>query len=54
MSYHRTTVPNRMNWRAAIVNEHLWGGSGFASTDLDFLLKQHGIVTIAELIAAFG
>jgi len=28
-----------------IVKEH-WGGSGFANTDLDFLLKQHGIDTL--------
>lgn len=35
-----------------IVKEH-WGGSGFANTDLDLLLKQHGIshVVLIGLIA---
>ena len=35
-----------------VVKEH-WGGSGFANTDLDFLLKQHGIthVILIGLIA---
>ncbi|WP_313342208.1 isochorismatase family cysteine hydrolase [Stenotrophomonas sp.] len=35
-----------------IVKEH-WGGSGFANTDLDLLLKQHGIshVIVVGLIA---
>lgn len=30
-----------------------WGGSGFANTDLDFLLKQHGIenVVVAGMFA---
>ncbi|UUT22925.1 isochorismatase family cysteine hydrolase [Pseudomonas sp. T8] len=28
-----------------VVKEH-WGGSGFANTDLDFQLKQHGIDTV--------
>ena len=28
-----------------IVKEH-WGGSGFANTDLDYLLKQHGIYKV--------
>lgn len=35
-----------------IVKEH-WGGSGFANTDLDLLLKQHGVthVIVVGLIA---
>lgn len=35
-----------------IVKEH-WGGSGFANTDLDYLLKQHGIdrVVIVGMLA---
>ncbi|OOG14586.1 cysteine hydrolase [Pseudomonas sp. B21-040] len=35
-----------------IVKEH-WGGSGFANTDLDFLLKQHGIdkVVVVGMLA---
>jgi Amidases related to nicotinamidase len=35
-----------------IVHEH-WGGSGFANTDLDFQLKQHGIrqVILVGLLA---
>ncbi|WP_439670687.1 Amidase [Cupriavidus necator] len=35
-----------------IVHEH-WGGSGFANTDLDFQLKQHGIrqVVLVGLLA---
>ncbi|WP_454725705.1 MULTISPECIES: isochorismatase family cysteine hydrolase [Cupriavidus] len=35
-----------------IVHEH-WGGSGFANTDLDFQLKQHGIgkVVLAGMLA---
>lgn len=35
-----------------IVKEH-WGGSGFANTDLEYLLKQHGIdrVVIVGMLA---
>ncbi|TBN48458.1 isochorismatase family cysteine hydrolase [Pseudomonas sp. BGI-2] len=35
-----------------IVKEH-WGGSGFANTDLDYLLKQHGIdkVVVVGMLA---
>ena len=35
-----------------VVKEH-WGGSGFANTDLDFQLKQHGIdkVIIVGMLA---
>ncbi|MFI2206485.1 isochorismatase family cysteine hydrolase [Streptomyces sp. NPDC020192] len=35
-----------------VVHEH-WGSSGFANTDLDFLLKQHGIthVVLVGLLA---
>jgi len=35
-----------------VVHEH-WGSSGFANTDLDFLLKQHGIshVILVGLLA---
>lgn len=35
-----------------VVKEH-WGGSGFANTDLDYLLKQHGInkVVVVGMLA---
>ncbi len=37
---------------STVVKEH-WGGSGFANTDLDFLLKQHGIekVVVVGMLA---
>ena len=31
-----------------IIKEH-WGSSGFANTDLDFQLKQHGITHVVVI-----
>jgi nicotinamidase-related amidase len=40
--WHPDYAPQRGD---IIIKEH-WGGSGFANTDLDFLLKQKGIVRV--------
>jgi nicotinamidase-related amidase len=32
-----------MRWKPALVALEHWGSSGFANTDLDLQLKQHGI-----------
>ncbi len=40
--WHPDFLPQRND---VVIQEH-WGGSGFANTDLDFQLKQHGIDTV--------